>query len=171
MLLEAADLSPEVLGQNSLRFLSPTSPKSQHTADLSLGDRGSYREELPSSNLQSGLRTPRIEGHSTVPCSWCVAGYLRQTSFPSTHDAAGFSSDENWIPKKILFHLVQSHNAKSHKAWWCSGKQSWFKGFGENHAIKQCFDFFFFLFFHWFQIKARLTGRYYIYLLKLRNKL
>lgn len=102
MLLEAADPSPEASHQNSFGFLSLTSPKPQHMSDKYLGDRGSSRGDLPSSNLQSCLRTPCTEGHPTVPCSWCMTGCPRRTSFPSTHGAAGFPADENWTLKKIL---------------------------------------------------------------------
>lgn len=76
MLLEAADLSPEAFHQNSLSFLSLTSPKPQHTADKYLGDRRSYRRDLPPSNLQSCLRTPCTEGCPTVPIPGAWLGVL-----------------------------------------------------------------------------------------------
>ena len=95
MLLKVADLSPEALGQHPPSFISPASTNPLPMAEMYSGDRGSCGEVLPPSNLQSSLRTPCTEGHPTVPCPWCTAGGLRQTCFPSTHSAAGFSSDES----------------------------------------------------------------------------
>ena len=91
-LLNVADLSPET---HPPSFISPASANPLSIAEMYPGDRESCGEDLPPSNLQSSLRTPCTEGHPTVPCSWSMAGGLRQTHFPSTHSMADFSSDES----------------------------------------------------------------------------
>ena len=90
-LLKVAGLSPEALGQHPPSFTSPASTNPLPMAEMYPGDRGSCGEDSPPSNLQSCLRTPCTEGHPTVPCSWSMAGGLRQTHFPSM---VGLSSDE-----------------------------------------------------------------------------
>lgn len=145
-------------------------------AEVHVGDWGSLGGDCLPLTYKAAGENSVYQGHPAVPFFPSKAGCRDKQIYPGPRWATDslthwFSAEDSQYSREVFLalwtHIIQEATKLGNAG---NGKID-LKDLGRVMLLGNPLIFFFCMFFHWFQIKAKLPKRYIMYLLKLRNRL